>query len=41
VERADGGSIEAEQAAALEHAIDNGLREILVAQDAPPGLQRP
>lgn len=34
------GPIEPEQAAALEHAIDDGLREVVVMQDAAPGVQR-
>jgi hypothetical protein len=39
VEGADGGAIEPQQPPALEHAIDDGLRQILVVQYSPPGCQ--
>ena len=39
MQRPDRGSIEAYQAPALEHAIDDRLPEILVMQDAAPCLQ--
>jgi hypothetical protein len=36
----DGGPIEANEAAALEDAIDDRLPQILVMEDAAPGLER-
>src|SRR4030095_10034927 len=34
---ADGWSVEGEEASPLEDAIDDGLRQVLVMEDAPPG----
>lgn len=38
--RTDGGTIQPHESAALEHAIDDGLREILIVQHMASGLQR-
>ena len=34
------GTIEREEPTAFEHAIENGLREIVVMEDPPPGTER-
>ena len=40
MERADGGAVEPQQPASLEHAVDDRLGEVVVVEHAAPRLER-